>query len=348
VRVLVVNSQVPFITGGAEVLAGDLIEALRQAGCEAEPAAIPFKWYPPAKILEQMLACRLLDLSESSGTVIDRVIALKFPAYLVEHPKKTIWLIHQHRQAYDLWSHPSNDLIRFPNGTFIRSAIQNADRQCFSSAHSIFSISKNVSRRLKKYNDFDSIPLLPPPHNSHLFQGGEAENFFFFPSRIESAKRQELVVRALAKSRDNVRVVIAGQAGQKEYLQGLKKLSRELGVDGRIQWLGRIPEQEKVSLYSKCRGVLFPPYDEDYGFVTLEAMLSEKPIITCNDSGGPCDLVVHGETGLVATPEPEALGGALQEISDNPAKAASLGRAARKHYEDLNISWEKIVQRLLD
>ena len=208
-RILVVTTQVPFVKGGAEVLAEDLVKALQDTGHEAELVTIPFKWYPPTRILDQMLACRLLDLSESSGTKIDRVIAMKFPAYLAEHPKKTIWLVHQHRQAYDLWSHSSNDLINSPNGAFIRSAIYAADRSCFAGANGIFTISKNVSRRLKEHCAFESIPLCPPPRNAQLFHCSEPEDFFFFPSRISPAKRQEMVIQALNKCGVEANVVFS-------------------------------------------------------------------------------------------------------------------------------------------
>src|SRR5688572_5294293 len=63
-RVLITTVQVPFIRGGAEVHAEGLRDALRRFGHEAEILAIPFKWYPPEKILDHMLACQLLDVSE--------------------------------------------------------------------------------------------------------------------------------------------------------------------------------------------------------------------------------------------------------------------------------------------
>jgi hypothetical protein len=108
VRILIATVQVPFVRGGAEVVAEGLRQAFIAEGHDAEIAAIPFKWHPPERIPEHMLACRLLDLSETSGSRIDRVIGLKFPAYLVNHPNKTFWLLHQHRPAYDLWdSDPS-------------------------------------------------------------------------------------------------------------------------------------------------------------------------------------------------------------------------------------------------
>jgi hypothetical protein len=111
-----------------------LRDALRSEGHEAEIVAIPFKWYPPERIPEQILACRLLDITESTGMTVDRVIGLKFPAYFIPHPNKVLWMVHQHRQAYDLWDNTLSDLVGFPNGCQIRGAIREADTRLLPEA----------------------------------------------------------------------------------------------------------------------------------------------------------------------------------------------------------------------
>src|SRR5438132_1602246 len=157
-RIAIATVQVPFVRGGAEVLAEGLRDALRAAGHQADLAAVPFKWYPPERILDHMLACRLLDLTECSGAAIDRVIGLKFPAYLVNHPNKVLWLVHQHRSAYDLWGNRLDDLHTFPNGGQVREAIHEADRRLLPEAKAIYTIAANVTGRLKRHCDVDSQP----------------------------------------------------------------------------------------------------------------------------------------------------------------------------------------------
>ena len=100
-RVVVAAPQVPFVRGGAELMAEDLVAALRARGHESEIVSIPFKWYPGSRVLDQAFLWRLVDLTESDGRPIDRVIATKFPAYCVRHPNKVAWVLHQFRQAYD-------------------------------------------------------------------------------------------------------------------------------------------------------------------------------------------------------------------------------------------------------
>jgi glycosyltransferase involved in cell wall biosynthesis len=81
--------------------------------------------------------------------------------------------------------------------------------------------------------------------------------------------------------------------------------------------------------------------------VTLEAMLSSKPVITCADSGGPLEFVVDGQTGLTADPTPESLARAMDALWTDRRGAAAMGEAGRARYQDLDISWANVVEKLL-
>jgi glycosyltransferase involved in cell wall biosynthesis len=346
-RIVIATAQVPFIRGGAEMLAEGLLRALRSQGHAAEIVAIPFKWYPPERILEQVLACRLLDLSESGGAPIDRVIGLKFPAYLIPHPHKVLWLLHQFRTAYDLWDHPFGDLDRYPNGPQVREAIQRIDQNLIPEAKAVFTISRNVSSRLWHYCGIDSVPLYHPPASAELFYGGPVEDYFFYPSRLASLKRQALVLQALAATRRPVRVRFAGLADEAHYGETLEMLTRQLNVEHRVEWLGQVTEEEKRALYAHALGVIFPPVDEDYGYVTLEAMLAAKPLITCTDSGAPLEFVQHDVTGLIANPSPQDIAMAMDRLWDDRSWAWAMGEAGKKRYDNLNISWVAVAERLV-
>jgi glycosyltransferase involved in cell wall biosynthesis len=346
-RVLIATAQVPFTRGGAELLAEGLRDALLAAGCQAEIVAVPFNPYPPERIPAQMLACRLLDLTESNGQAVDVVIGLKFPAYLVAHPAKVLWLLHQYRMAYDLWGEAYGDLIYAPNGAHVRSAIRQADHQCIPGARGVFTISGNVTRRLREHCGIASTPLYHPPRAAEQFYSEPAEDYLFFPSRIGPLKRQALVVEALAHTRQPVRVHFAGIPDEPAHFAELKLRARELRMADRVAWLGEVSEQEKRQLYARCLGVVYPPHDEDYGYVTLEAMLSAKPVLTCSDSGGPLEFVEPYRTGLVAEPTPQGLAAALDELWTSRAGAAAWGKAGLARYRQLGITWPKVVGRLL-
>jgi glycosyltransferase involved in cell wall biosynthesis len=346
-KILLATTQVPFVHGGAEVLAEGLRDALIAKGYQTEIAAIPFKWYPPERILDSMLACRLLDLTEASGNRVDLLIGLKFPAYLIPHPRKAMWIVHQHRSAYDLWGHPLSDLHLHPTGAQVREAIEQADRKLIPEARVIATSSRNVSRRLQQYCGIASEPLYNPPANAERFHCAGQEDYLFYPSRIDRSKRQDLVIEALACTRHPVMVQFAGAPNDRAYAEEMRERARALGVEGRIEWLGMIPEEEKIERYAWALGVLFPPLDEDYGYVSLEAMLSSKPLVTCTDSGGPLEFIEAGESGLVADPTPESLAEAMDTLWENRASAEKMGRSARERYAGMRISWDTVISYLL-
>lgn len=345
-RVAVVTSQIPFVYGGAERHAVGLTDAVRAAGHEAELVTIPFKWYPPETIAQQVLACRLLDLSESMETRTDLVIGLKFPAYLVRHPNKVLWILHQHRSAYDLWDSHWGDLYGQPGGEEAMSFIREADSRLIPEARRVFANSKNVADRLQRFCGIESEPLYHPPPLAERFYSGEANDYLLMPSRINGPKRQELVVQALLLTRYPVKVVFIGAADTSAYLATVQALAAGLGP-GRATWHGAVSDDRKIALMAEALGVLVPPFDEDYGYVTLEAMLAARPVITCTDSGGPREFVIDGETGLVCAPTAGALAEAMDQLWSGRAEARRMGQAGQERYAALGLSWDRVVECLL-
>jgi glycosyltransferase involved in cell wall biosynthesis len=334
--------------GGAEVHAQNLVCAVREAGHEVELVAIPFKWYPAEILLDQIAQARMVALEESNGRPIDRLIGLKFPSYFIPHPNKVLWILHQHRPAYDLWDHPQfGDLILQNSGRVVRDAIRKADRLYLQEARRIYANSRNVADRLKSFSGIDSTPLYHPPGGAEHYYSAEAEPYFFFPSRITPLKRQALVIEALAQCRQETRVVFAGLPESLKVENELKLLSAKLGVADRVEWLGPISEQGKRDRYAHSLGVVYPPLDEDYGYVTLEAMLAAKPVITTMDAGGPLEFVEHEATGLVVEPRAEALAIAMDELWANLAGSRRWGERGRERYESMDISWNNVVDTLL-
>jgi glycosyltransferase involved in cell wall biosynthesis len=109
--------------------------------------------------------------------------------------------------------------------------------------------------------------------------------------------------------------------------------------------IGRIDERQLLDHLARCRAVCFPPYDEDYGFVTVEAFASRKAVITCTDSGGPAELVIDDVTGKVCAPRPETLAIALREMMDDVDMAGRMGKAALEQVSQM--TWPRAVRQLL-
>lgn len=346
-RIAVTRTQVPFVWGGAERHSQQLCDALRQYGHEATEVAIPFKWYPVNTLVENISAAKLLDVSEAEGVRIDLMIGLKFPAYLVQHPNPVFWILHQHRQAYDMWESGTSDLLHQSDGLAAKQLVEAEDREAFvRTAAPIFANSVNVAGRLKRHLGISSTPLYHPPPLADVLERGDYGTRLFAPGRLNPSKRIDLILRALAQTHRNVHIDIAGQAENPSYFSQLKTLAHELGVDSQVRWLGPITDQELISLYASCRAVVFTPQDEDYGYITLEAMLAGKAVVTVLDAGGPLEFVRHQKNGLIARPEPASLGHAIQTMVDDPDLAKRLGQTAYEDYQLKDIRWERVVEAL--
>ncbi len=341
---LVCTAQAPFVTGGAEILVRDLAAKLATRGFRVDLVSVPFHAYPPSELTRQALAFRLLELRETNGRLPDLVIPTKFPSYLLRHPRKVAWLFHQYREAYDLFGSELSPLGDSPQDGELRAAVRAMDAAALGECRRIFAISKNVAERLARWNSLPATPLYPPPPQLGRYRSERLGDYLFYAGRLEKAKRPELAIRALAASCSPVRLKIAG-AGPLE--TDLRRLAEALGVAGRIDFLGFVSDEELVSLYAGCRATLYLPRGEDYGYVTVESLLSRKPVITTDDSGGPLEFVEDGVDGLVRAPEPEALAEAIDALCASPeSRLREMGEAG--HARVAEIGWDTVLDQLTE
>lgn len=340
-RILVATPQVPFIRGGAEILSDELVRELRGRRFEVEAIQLPFKWYPDERLVMDSLAWRQFDFTEADGQRIDLLIATKFPSYLAAHPDKRLWLYHQHRGAYDRFAQEHSGMEFDAAGTELRDAVRAMDSRGLGECTARAAISRNVASRLNHFTGLDAEVLYPPPRGKDRFSTGPYGDYILHVSRLDRMKRIDLLIRAAALLRGPGRVVIAGTGPEAERLQ---KLAADCGASGRVSFTGFVPDERLYELYSGAAGVFYGPIDEDYGFATVEAMLSGKPVVTFEDAGGVREFVTDGETGLVCRPDPEALAQALSELLADKAAARRMGMTSRLLTE--KISWDPIVEFL--
>jgi glycosyltransferase involved in cell wall biosynthesis len=116
-------------------------------------------------------------------------------------------------------------------------------------------------------------------------------------------------------------------------------------VSDRVTFLGNVGDDDLIGLYAGALAVIYPPFDEDFGYVTLEAFLARKPVITCTDSGGPNEFVVDGVNGFVCAPDPEALAAAVNQLAGDIARAAAMGDAG--HDVARRITWDGVIEKLV-
>jgi glycosyltransferase involved in cell wall biosynthesis len=343
-NVLVLSNAAPFVRGGAEELAENLVIHLNaRKGVEAELLRIPYRWDPPDQIIQEILLNGNLRLSN-----VDRVIAMKFPAYLIPHHDKTLWLMHQYRQAYDLDREGMTNIPPGDDGAKIRTAIRTADNRCFADAKQIFTISPVVSARLEEFNSVPSEVLHHPLNDPERFKPLDYGNYIFAGGRVSAGKRQHLLIEAMRHTRSSLRLIVAGPAESEDYAQQLRSLVAAYGLSERVDLrLSYAPREDVISLVNNARACASVPVDEgSMSYVAMEAAAAGKCVVSASDSGGLLEIVKNNVTGYVVAPDPAAIGSAF-DLLDDLAQARELGRAAQSLWANLDITWANRVVRLL-
>ncbi len=346
-RIAIALVQVPFINGGAEILAQTLRDELRKRGHEAEIVTIPFNNACSNEALKDSIKMgELIDLTSVNGRDIDIVIAMKFPAYYLKHDHKVVWLMHQHRQAYDLWGTSYGTLCKTDDGEELRSLIMEKDRESFLDARAVFTISRNTSNRLKRYNHIDSKVLYPPPAHWDKMHCESYGDYIFYLSRIYSIKRQHTLIRAAKYLQSDAKVIIAGRGSEIQQTK-IFDLIRENHLEDRVRFIGEITDEEKIEYYANCLGVYFGAYDEDYGYITLEGFFSRKPVIVHKDAGGPLEFVEDGVNGYIVDTAPEILAEKIDQLYWDKKKAQEFGERGYQKLIDMNLDWDYVIDELI-
>jgi glycosyltransferase involved in cell wall biosynthesis len=340
-RIVVADTQVPFVEGGAELHVRGLIDQLTRRGHEVWKVAVPFRPQPKSELLAQGAAWRLLDFSQYNGQPTDVFIATRFPTYFAQHANKVAWVIHQHRAAYELAGTPYSDFEHTEADVGLRRRLIELDAAMFGECRRVFTNAANTASRLRKYNGVAAEPLYHPPPLADRLRGGTYGDYVLVVGRLESIKRPDLAIRALAHVAPPLRLVIVGEG---PFRHAAEAAAAEAGVADRVTFTGRTRGDDLISLYADALGVVYVPYDEDYGYVTLEAFLSHKPAITATDSGGTLEFVRDGENGFVCEPEAAAIGAAIQRLSDRKL-AARMGDAGFERAR--TITWDGVVEKLV-
>jgi glycosyltransferase involved in cell wall biosynthesis len=290
------------------------------------------------------LATWLTDVGSAGGETIDQVISLRYPSYAVRHPKHGCWLNHTMREYYDLWDRFSGGLSAQGRlkERVRRSLIHAADRYLLTrNVSRLFVQSKTIQRRLAIWPELKSTVLYPPPPQRE-YRCDDHGGYIFMVSRLTPLKRVDLLIRALAEPEaSGVHCVIAGDGEERMRLQ---ELIERLGIADRALLIGAVTDEDVLDHLARCRAVCFPPFEEDYGFVTAEAFAASKAVVTCRDSGGPAELVEDGVTGYVCDPTAPALAVALRRLSEDKPLAERMGAAALAASRKLN--WADAVAQL--
>ena len=336
------EAQVPFVQGGAELHVRSLIDQLQRRGYDVEKVAVPFRPQPKSELLAQAAAWRLLDLSSSNAQPIDLLIATRFPTYFARHPRKVAWVIHQHRAAYELCGTEYSDFEHTEADVGLRKRLVELDAAMLGECRRVFANARNTANRIRTFNGVDAQALYHPPPLADRLHSGTYGDYALVVGRLESVKRAELAIRAFAHVPAPTRLIVVGDGSHRDRAE---RAAAEAGVSNRLTFAGAASGDELIELYAGALAVIYVPFDEDYGYVTLESFLSAKPVVTASDSGGTLEFVVDGENGFVCDPDPAAVGAAVSRLAADRPLAARLGHAGRARAAA--ISWDGVVEQLL-
>jgi glycosyltransferase involved in cell wall biosynthesis len=342
-RVVICATKIPFAYGGAEMLVDSLRDELKARDFEVDVVALPFHWPTRTELLKGSLAWRLVNLTEAAGKRIDLVIATRFPSYLIKHPNKVVWLIHQLRQAYDLLGTPYSDFSAAqPRDARALEMIRAMDRRTLSEARAVYTISGNVADRLRRFNGIEGEVLYPPPKLDRLYHSGDFGDYIFSIGRLDPLKRFDLLIRAMNHTETPVRCRIAGTGPERENLENLIDRS---GLRGRVELLGWMDDRDVVERYANCLGVYYAPYDEDYGYVTVEAFKASKPVISTTDAGGVLEFVEDGVNGFIASSDsPKEIGARIDLLYKDRERARAMGLAGQGRVRE--VTWNRVIEKL--
>src|ERR1700730_2350997 len=374
-------SPVPFSVGGAETLGRCLHQEINQSSDhQAELIKLPSLEHSFWDIIDSYEQFSKLDL-----THFDLVISGKYPAWMTEHPNHVCYMLHRLRGFYDCFhflnlpdrgeaeerylgtfralllkarsqripiadvftslrairqrDYLPEEIFQFP-GSFCRDLVRFFDDVALQQDRikRFAAISRTVAAR-KDYFPKGVVPrVIYPPSNMKDF-GCERFDYVFTASRLDAPKRIDLAIKAMKFVKSNIELRICGEGPEKARLQELAR------NDARIRFLGYRSDASLINDYGNAAAIIFTPYDEDYGLITVEAMMSRTPVITTTDAGGPNEFVIDGENGFCVAPDPEKIAERIEWIAQHRDAARVLGNLGRQRVQP--ITWNRTVSRLL-
>ncbi len=315
-----------------------------RAAIVVDVVALPFAWQPHELIGRSALAWRLLDLAAVNDMPIDQVICTKFPSYAIQHPRKVVWLVHQHRQAYDWYGTPFSDFARL-RPRIARGAIcccvwtaqpwarrSGSTRSRAMSARGSSASTASTANRSTRPSRYDG-----------QLRAGPYGDYILSDARLDAAKRLDLLAPGPG-THHNAAALRAHQHRAAARAAGAAGWRAEASASG-SSFAATVPDAELIELYAGARAVYYAPFDEDYGFTTVQALAAARPVLTTDDAGGVLEFVEDGANGFVVAPQPEAIAARLDTLAGDGALAARLGSAGPARVAE--ITWERVIDALV-
>jgi len=208
----------------------------------------------------------------------------------------------------------------------------------------IIANSRISAKLVMQFYERESSVIYPGVDASVYQPSNEREPYILAVSMLTSFKNLELAIDAVAMCREElsaagVRLQIAGDG---PFRRTLERRAGDAGLESLVQFLGVVPREEIIRLYSHALMTLFTTLREPFGLVPLESMACKTPVISVN-AGGPGETVLHGRTGLLADPTPESFAACIVRLIRDRALIERMGSEGRAHVL-ANFTWERTAR----
>jgi glycosyltransferase involved in cell wall biosynthesis len=313
-------------------------------GISAEVLRVPSSSERSERLADEIFINRALQLP-----TVDRVIALMFPAYIIPHHTKVIWLLHRLWQAHEPTDRAGPNLPEPSTEEKIRQWIWRCDFEAFSESRRIFTGSQVIRECLRRDNGFESDVLIPPLNNPELFGNCGDGGYVFAGGRVNLDMRQHLLVESMALTKSAAKLIVGGPPDTPNDADRLRSSVKRLKLEERVILDFGFHSEAKIADYvNHAHACACLNMDEhSVGRVTMEAASACKPVITLSDSGKMLAPVLDGETGCVAEPNAQAIAGAIDSLYSDHTRCEQMGYAMRSLWESLGVTWLQTIEKLL-
>ena len=252
------------------------------------------------------------------------------------------------REVYDMYHYRQSLRAAYKRPLYAvgASVVRAIDMKITKRIEHIFTNSKNTKQRVMRYLNRPDAEILPGGIDYQgYFDDGDGK-YFLYPSRISPNKRQEYAINAFRifkKQMAGYSLILVGPISKdKFYNDYYKRILHLARSAGNVKIMGGVDEETLKGLYSRATAVLYPPMDEDYGLVPLEAMASRKPVIAVN-TGGPRETITDGSTGFLVNSEKE-MADRMLRVARNLSDSAKMGRQGLDRVRR-NYSWGQFFKK---
>jgi hypothetical protein len=320
-RIVVASAYVPFHHDRNARLVAELCATLRGLGHQAEEVLLPYR-PTDADPIEQALAFRMLDLSDSGGSPIDRLIALGEPAHALRHPHKILWVIGSRRGP-----HPGYDRADIVH--------RSEARQVYYAAHQ-----PGYPRGTRV--------LYPPLLDPAGLEPAEAEPHFVWAGSMYDDSRPELALEAMRFVLTGCGLVMMPEGLTPRAGASLRRRIEEWDLSSRVEVIADAAPAERRRRLQHALGCLCVGCDQEAPEdAVIEAFHARVPVLTVGDSGAPRWMIQHGVNGVNLEPSPRLLAATMNRLAGEPSYRRELGEGAFQSLTRLSISWDYVAESLL-